>query len=402
MTGGGDVTPQSLADILDRLLECAAKNEPRSFRALVQAAALDPARDFVGASLRGIDFRDEDLRGFDFSKADLTGADFRRANVTGVSFDGAELRGAIGLPDIVQLAADVILQQPTGSDFDDALADGPGLSSGYLKQAGSRRFLKRFVDYISDQIVAYLSRPLARYEPLFAPDPAVVRKALKPGDILLIEGNTRLSATIKHLTQSTWSHATLCVGERPGDNAPSGEPNILLEADIATGVVTVPLTKYASFHTRICRPVGLDAEGAQKVVDYALKRIGQQYDSKRIVDLARYLFPYPEVPVWLRRRMLTIGSGDPTKAIATTLIAEAFASIHYPILPERASINGKTYSIAPYAQSEFDHIRTYGMYTPRDFDVSPFFEIVKPTIFSGLDSHAVERDHPVNTAVEVE
>ena len=91
--------------------------------------------------------------------------------------------------------------------------------------------------------------------------------------------------------------------------------------------ITVPLSKYAHFNTRICRAVGLGDASKQKVVDYALARIGKQYDSKQIVDLARYLFPYPPVPVWFRRRMLSIGSGDPTKAICSTLIAEAFASI---------------------------------------------------------------------------
>ena len=167
------------------------------------------------------------------------------------------------------------------------------------------------------------------------PTPEVIRKALQPGDVILIEGNTRLSAIIKFLTQSTWSHAALYVGERPGDNAPDGEPNVLLEAEADTGVITVPLSKYAHFNLRICRAVGLSADSKQKVVDYALARIGKLYDSKQIVDLARYLFPYPPVPVWFRRRMLSIGSGDPTKAICSTLIAEAFQSIRYPILPEK-------------------------------------------------------------------
>ena len=132
----------------------------------------------------------------------------------------------------------------------------------------------------------------------------------------------------------------------------------------------------------------------QKVIDYALKRLGTQYDSQRIVDLARYLFPYPPVPVWFRRRMLSIGCGDPTRAICSTLIAQAFASIQYPILPERASINGKTYGIAPFVQSEIDHIRTYGLYTPRDFDVSPFFAIVKPTLAAGFDYRTVQWGPP--------
>ena len=255
--------------------------------------------------------------------------------------------------------------------------------------------------YLSDKIIAYISQPTGRYAPFYAPDPELVRRALKPGDILLVEGNSRLSATIKYLTQSTWSHAALYVGERPGDAASNGEPNVLLEAEADTGVVTVPLSKYVSFHTRICRPVGLDDANTKQVLDYALARLGTKYDSQRIVDLARYLFPYPPVPVWFRRRMLSIGCGDPTRAICSTLIAQAFASIRYPILPERALINGKTYAMAPYVQSEIDHIRTYGLYTPRDFDVSPYFAIIKPTLVAGFDYRTVQWDPPGVTPEEL-
>jgi hypothetical protein len=244
--------------------------------------------------------------------------------------------------------------------------------------------------YISAGIIRYLSRPTARYAPFFAPDPEVTRRSLLPGDVVLIEGNTRLSAIIKFLTQSTWSHASLYVGERPGDrgpthgDAPDAEPNVLLEAEAEGGVITSPLSKYAHFNMRICRPAGLDAEARQKVVDYALARIGKQYDTRQILDLARYLFPYPPVPVWFRRRMLAIGAGDPTRAICSTLIAGAFASIRYPILPERISLGDKTYGIAPFVQREVEHIRRHGLYTPRDFDVSPYFEIIKPSL-EGFD-----------------
>jgi permuted papain-like amidase YaeF/Yiix C92 family enzyme len=247
--------------------------------------------------------------------------------------------------------------------------------------------LDRLKEYISARIIRYLAQPTSRYAPFFAPDLETTRRSLEPGDVILIEGNTRLSAIIKFLTQSTWSHAALYVGERPGDRgpghsaAPDLEANVLLEAEAQIGVTTVPLSKYAHFNIRICRASGLTGEAKRQVVDYALARIGKQYDNKQIVDLARYLFPYPPVPVWFRRRMLAIGSGDPTKAICSALIAEAFASIHYPILPERIAIDGKTYGVAPFVQRETAHIRRHGLYTPRDFDVSPFFAIVKP----GLD-----------------
>jgi hypothetical protein len=247
--------------------------------------------------------------------------------------------------------------------------------------------LDGLADHLSAWIIRHLTKPTSRYAPFFAPDPEVTRRALQPGDVVLIEGNTRLSAIIKFLTQSTWSHAALYVGERPGDrgpahtDAPDGEPNVLLEAEADTGVATVPLSKYAHFNLRICRAVGLGPDSRRQVVDYALARIGKQYDTRQILDLARYLFPYPPVPVWFRRRMLAIGSGDPTKAICSALIAEAFESIRYPILPERVSINGRTLGMAPFVEREIEHIRRHGLFTPRDFDVSPYFSIVKP----GLD-----------------
>src|SRR6185312_10000533 len=153
--------------------------------------------------------------------------------------------------------------------------------------------LDKLKAYISGAILRYLSKPTKRYAPFFSPDPEVFRRALRPGDILLIEGNTRLSAIIKFLTQSTWSHAALYLGDRPGDRGPThanggdGESNVLLEADVEHGVTTVPISKYRDFNKRICRPAGLDAESRQKVVDYVLARIGKQYDSKQIVDLAR-------------------------------------------------------------------------------------------------------------------
>ena len=98
MTDGKIATSPSLGSTLDRLLEETTSQQGASFHAMVKAAGLDPSRDFVGASLRNLDFRDEDLRGFDFSNADLSGADFRRANVDGVAFRDANLRGTIGLP----------------------------------------------------------------------------------------------------------------------------------------------------------------------------------------------------------------------------------------------------------------------------------------------------------------
>jgi len=243
--------------------------------------------------------------------------------------------------------------------------------------------------WISGQILRYLNTPTYRYAPFFGPDMPVLATALRPGDVLLVEGNTRLSAVIKFLTQSTWSHAALYIGDALGPFREGEEPKVLIEAEAETGVAAVPLSKFAHFNTRICRPVGLTEEDCKTVVSFAVARLGTQYDTKQVLDLARYLFPYPPVPVALRRRMLAIGSGDPTRAICSTLIAQSFYSIHYPILPERIVMNGRTYGVAPFVQGEVDHIRKYGLFTPRDFDVSPYFAVIKPTIERGFDYHAL-------------
>ena len=54
----------------------------------------------------------------------------------------------------------------------------------------------------------------------------VLARTLEPGDMLLVEGNTRLSAVIKYLTQSTWSHAALYIGDALGPPGREGEPKV--------------------------------------------------------------------------------------------------------------------------------------------------------------------------------
>jgi len=143
------------------------------------------------------------------------------------------------------------------------------------------------------------------------------------------------------------------------------------------------LSKYSDLHTRICRPVGLSKKQVRQVVDYAVARLGQQYDLKNIIDLARFMIPTPMVPTRWRRRLLMLGSGDPTRAICSTLIAQAFQSVRYPILPDVDFEEAKDYFGRRYYK-EILRIRHYSQFTPRDFDVSPYFEIVKPTLESGF------------------
>ncbi|MDV6342826.1 YiiX/YebB-like N1pC/P60 family cysteine hydrolase [Nitrosomonas sp. Is35] len=230
----------------------------------------------------------------------------------------------------------------------------------------------------------FLTKPVRQSVQVATISQEKLAATLQPGDVLLVEGDTRVSVAIKYLTQSTWSHAAIYIGNVLPHSAPWQLPQVLIEADLKEGVRAITLAHYAQMHTRICRPVGLNDEDRKRVVDFVIARIGQHYDLKHIFDLLRYLLPTMPVPTRFRRRMLALGSGDPTRAICSTLIAQAFESVRYPILPEIQ----RTWSDDPRhtdCYADIYHIRHYSLYTPRDFDISPYFDIIKPVIENGFD-----------------
>ncbi len=241
-----------------------------------------------------------------------------------------------------------------------------------------------FLRGIGARLARHLSRP-ARH-PVHGPTnpPEKFRAALKKGDVILVEGSSRFSVAIKYLTQSTWSHSALYIGNAV-DPAQMGEDaRVIVEADIREGVRLMPLSIFYERHTRICRPIGLSSDEIDQLVDYAIAREGHQYDLKNIFDLARYLIQRPPVPDHWRRRLLSFGSGDPTRAICSSLIAQAFHSVGYPILPFFTAEESKN----PWLQGaveEYAHIRHHSLFAPGDFDLSPYFDIVKPTVEYGFD-----------------
>ena len=242
-----------------------------------------------------------------------------------------------------------------------------------LRQAAVARALHG----IGRMLVRYLEKPVRGVEAFAPSNPAALRLSLEPGDVLLVEGNSRVSAVIKYLTQSTWSHAALHVGPIEDVSTDQGEPHVLIEAELGEGVVSSPLSKYDSYHTRICRPVGLSKEDRNCVCQYAIERIGFDYDFRNIVDLMRYLMPLPVPQRW--RRMIALGSGNPTRIICSALIAQAFEAVRYPILPNI------TWLESTAAPREVLQIRDSSFYAPRDFDISPYFQIVKPMLAGDFD-----------------
>jgi hypothetical protein len=269
--------------------------------------------------------------------------------------------------------------------------------------------------YLLNKLVEFaaklLTKPIARYSLAIPNDLAQLRKYIRKGDVLLVEGNERISEVIKYLSQSSWSHSAIYVGDAPLKRSPKlrhelvekygDEANYLLvEALVESGVVVTPLSKYRNFNIRICRPHMLTAADQRVVVDYAIDNIGRRYDLKNLFDLARYFLPVSIVPARLRRQALEFGSTDPTRIICSSLIAESFARVRFPIVPRyEPTPPGMEALPSRYAWLERFSRKAHApglmrmvaptLVTPRDFDLSPFFEIIKFNVIesSRFDYH---------------
>jgi hypothetical protein len=254
------------------------------------------------------------------------------------------------------------------------------------------------LDRIGCLLAAKLNRPSSGYHPYTPSDFKTLCRALWPGDVLLVEGREHISNAIKYLTQSTWSHAALFTGDALPKPSDGSERHRLVEVNLGDGCVSAPLSKYSNYNTRICRAVGLTDEERASVVAFMVGKIGLRYDLHNIFDLLRYFFPTPPVPVRWRRKMLAFGSGDPTRAICSSLIAQAFQAQRYPILPDVTV--SETGDGNRYSREEILHIRHHSLFTPRDFDLSPYFEVVKPKLKLGFDPHSLHWGAPSNVAIE--
>lgn len=215
--------------------------------------------------------------------------------------------------------------------------------------------------------------PLSNYDRLLT--------MIAPCDVLLVEGRSRVSEVIKMISQTPWSHAALVVG--PLSRIPETEPrerilalyphidpeqHLVVEAVLGQGTIITPLSEYRGHHLRICRPTGIRPEDARQVVAFAIHQLGADYDVRQLFDLARFLFPYAILPRRWRSSLFTTRPGDNTRNVCSSMLAMGFMSVSYPILP--------------VVQQEADgslryYKRNVRLFTPRDFDQSPYFEIIK-------------------------
>ena len=255
--------------------------------------------------------------------------------------------------------------------------------------------------WFTERLTRYLSEPLRHYDLRGRNDFDLLKSTIRKGDVMLVEGDQRISAVIKYLTQSSWSHAVLYIGdellcrdealkesarERFGDAA----EHLIVEA-LFDGVIVSPLVKYVDFNVRICRPHRLRSEHLQVILDESVASIGWRYDLRNILDLATHLLFVSISPRRHREELMHFGSGASSQVICTSLLGQLFKKVGFPVLPsvtypdeENAPPTSsrrlpwslfKSRRRLPY--SGLFRRRDPTVLTPRDFDLSPYFEVVK-------------------------
>jgi hypothetical protein len=278
---------------------------------------------------------------------------------------------------------------------------------------GKRGIFSRLLDRMSQYAIDLLTKPIKSYSLHIPNDIAALKRHIRKGDVILIEGNERISECIKYLTQSSWSHSAMYVGDEPIRRNPElkeplvsqygEEANFLVvEAIVEAGVVLSPLSKYRDFNIRVCRPFNLSSADLAEVMDEVIRSVGDNYDVRNVIDLARYFFPVSLIPARFRRSALQFGSGEPTRVICSSVIAAAFHRVRFPIVPNYEQLPPE--SMPPPRRRLWpigakDGGLQYGvlkmvsptLVTPRDFDLSPYFEIVKFNIIENMrfDYHKI-------------
>lgn len=253
----------------------------------------------------------------------------------------------------------------------------------------------RFSNEVADTFVSWLMQDRPNTE-LPMSDFERIKLEIRLCDVVLIEGRNRVSDVIKMVTQSRWTHAALYLGRLHDiDNLVlrkhieenyHGDPEqqLVIESYLGKGTIVTPIDEYEGFHIRICRPHGITRQDAQHVISYAISHLGIAYDVRQIFDLLRYLLPWSIVPKRLRSSLFHYHAGSGTRQICSTLVAEAFASIQFPILPHVTN--------DPEKGIQFIR-RNPRLCTPCDFDYSPYFQILKYPLFE-VSGHAIYRNLP--------
>jgi uncharacterized protein YycO len=170
-------------------------------------------------------------------------------------------------------------------------------------------------------LARYLAEPVSR--PAAAGDVLALSALLRPGDVLLTEGNTRAAALVRGVTRSQWAHVSIYVGPLEAGN----DPRCIVEADISAGVRAVPLSEFKGQRARIVRPIGLSGTDRRCLADWLVGHVGDPYDLTHAWAVGRWLLKLPAPRTMVH---------DTKRFICSSLLVQAFLFVGHPMATSEA------------------------------------------------------------------
>ena len=249
-------------------------------------------------------------------------------------------------------------------------------------------FLHHFLQIIRNFIFNRLETPREFYQHRIYNDLNKLYKYIRKGDVVLVEGRSEMSTIIKLFSRSHWSHVAFYVGDelikeslsfrnRFLDEFGSDANHLVIEAFAGKGVIASPLRKYQDYNIRVCRPYGILYEDLRAVIEKVIRNLGKHYDEQNIIDLAVMLLPFRLNPFKRQAVNACLGKCNDFQVICSGMIAQSFQHIGYPIVPAFRPFGeeDKDFEKNPFGSELI--MRHFSQIMPRDFDLSPNFQIIK-------------------------
>jgi hypothetical protein len=229
------------------------------------------------------------------------------------------------------------------------------------------RITEKTEHYIRSYVIGKLLQRRTAYRLLYRNDMEVLKRTLRPGDIILIDGDYWVSDWIKVFSYHTWTHCAMWVGDSPalppGVNKEFVQPGgNIVEAMMKEGVIVTSLEKYRDFNLRICRPMGMARNDLRRVIQFVLEHVGSGYDEDNVTQFVHFTFANDYDPT------RSMGNVEQSRYTCSSLLASAFESVGFPVLHFFDKVSES--HVAYHAT----HIQ------PKDFDLSPNFQVIKTPV----------------------
>ena len=122
------------------------------------------------------------------------------------------------------------------------------------------------LQFIGIQLAKFLTKERIYNDSYYRVSIENIKSTLEPGDVVLVEGQSRASSAIQFITSSNWSHAAIFIGKAKSFN------HCLIEVKAVEGCKYTDVNAYRNHNLRICRPIFLNDKKRTIIIKYLKKK----------------------------------------------------------------------------------------------------------------------------------